>query len=93
MVQTTIGSSLVGGATAASQPVQTIHIRVVRSFLYAGSPLPAGSVVEVPAPAGLEFIAMGKAVRVESDAISATVAEIPVEPLRPRRGRPPKTKE
>jgi hypothetical protein len=101
MVQTTQGNTLVANAIGSPPAATTMQIRVIRSFLYAGAPAVAGTVLEVPGPVARELIAMGKAAEHEiteaspepvDDAIELE-ADGPVEPARPRRGRPPKPKE
>ncbi len=62
-----------------------VTVRVLRAFMWGGSPVAVGSEVAVPASMAVELIATSKAARVEPAAI---VAEEITEPAPKRRGRP-----
>lgn len=89
------GSSLVAGGAAQSDMEKPITVKVERAFMYQGQPVPAGTVIELPATIAWEVIGMGKASRyVAPAAPPATDApEDPTEDPPARRGRPPKAKE
>jgi hypothetical protein len=101
VVQTTTGSPLVAGATGSNPTGTQMQIRAIRSFMYAGAPVPVGVRLELPRPLARELIANGKAVEDVAEVAAPepagleieTNAESTAEPARPRRGRPPKPKE
>jgi hypothetical protein len=101
VVQTTTGSPLVAGAAGANPAETTMHVRAIRSFMHAGKAVPVGTALDLPRSLARELIANGKAAENVAGAetpqfVGADIemnAESAADPVRPRRGRPPKTKE
>jgi hemoglobin-like flavoprotein len=98
VVQTTVGSSLVAGATASSTKEQAMQVTVTRPFYYRGTPTMIGAVLELDRAFARELIANGKASEAVAPDVMAAAAPIDTpddaeEVSRPRRGRPPKPKE
>lgn len=65
MVMLSAASALVAGSVAGEDHMKTQQIKVVRPFWFGGKAHQAGAVLEVPAPAAAELVAMGKAAKHE----------------------------
>lgn len=63
MVMLSANSVLVAGSVAGEQAMANQSIKVVRPFWFGGKQHFAGAVIEVPAVAAAELVAMGKAVK------------------------------
>jgi hypothetical protein len=61
MVMLSAASALVAGSVAGEQSMANQQIQVVRPFWFGGKAHQAGTVIEVPAAAAAELLAMGKA--------------------------------
>jgi hypothetical protein len=59
-------SVLVAGSVAGEQSMANQKVKVVRPFWFHGKQQFAGSVVEVPAAAAAELVAMGKATKYDA---------------------------
>ena len=77
MVMLSAGSALVAGSVTGEQPMANQSIKVVRPFWFYGKQHFAGSVIEVPAVAAGELLAMGKAVKCDPPPKPAPRVETP----------------
>ena len=79
MVMLSANSVLVAGSVAEDKDMANQSIKVVRPFWFGGKQRFAGTVVEVPASAAAELVAMGKATKCD-----------PLPPKPAQRVEPPK---
>ena len=79
MVMLSANSVLVAGSVAGDKDMVNQSIKVVRPFWFFGKQQFAGTVLNVPAAAAVELIAMGKATKCDPPPKQAARVEQPKE--------------
>lgn len=79
MVMLSANSAIVAGSVTGEQPMANQQIKVVRPFWFFGKQQFAGTVLEVPAVAAAELVAMGKATKYNHPPKTAPKVETPKE--------------
>lgn len=85
MVMLSASSALVAGSVAAGADMKTQNVKVVRPFWFGGKQHYAGAVVEVPAVAAAELLAMGKATSHDSPPPKLAPAKVEPNKLEPNK--------
>lgn len=79
MVMLSANSALVAGSVTGEQDMASQSIKVVRPFWFGGKAYQAGAVLQVPANAAAELVAMGKATKYDPPPKPAPKVEPPKE--------------